>query len=254
MSRFTDAHCHLDFEDFESDREAVLERARAEDIQRFIVPGTRRSRFEAVMALNRFTGVATCLGLHPFFLDEHEDEGDLVALEHALMNQPVVGLGECGVDARLDDLPRQWRLFDAQLKLARHMQLPVVVHCVHLNDEVGKRLKQLALPARGLIHAFSGSQQQARRFIELGYLLGIGGAVTHDRAQKLKRIVAELPEETFVLETDAPDMAPQGVKGRNEPACMKSVINEVSRLRGVDREALAATTSANAARLFGLTD
>ncbi|RKR06154.1 TatD DNase family protein [Kushneria sinocarnis] len=252
MSSFTDAHCHLDFDSFAADREAVFERARDEGIGRFIVPGTRRSRLEAVLALKRFAGVSTCLGLHPYFLDEHDDEADLAVLEQALTSRSVVGLGECGVDARLDDLPRQWRLFDAQLKLARRLELPVVVHCVQLNDEVGKRLKQLALPARGLIHAFSGSLQQAQRFIELGYLLGIGGAVTHDRARKLKRVVAELPADSFVLETDAPDMAPQGVSGRNEPACMSRVIAEVARLRGVSRETLAATTSANAECLFRL--
>lgn len=245
-----DAHCHLQFEAFQQDREAVIARARACGVSRLIVAGTRVDEIEALAALQKRHGVEVCLGLHPWFLDEHGEDA-LQRLERALQAQAVVALGECGVDALVENVERQWQLFDAQLKIAQRLNLPVVIHCVKYYDEVGKRLKALSLPARGLIHGFTGSEQQAQRLIELGYVLGIGGAVTFDRAQKLKRTVARLPADGFVLESDAPDMTPQGrVPARNEPAHVALIAREVARLRDTDVETLARETSTTLARLF----
>lgn len=245
-----DAHCHLQFEAFQQDREAVIARARACGVSRLIVAGTRVDEVEALAALSKRYGVDICLGLHPWFLDEHSEDA-LQRLERALKTQSVVALGECGVDALVGNVDRQWRLFNAQLEIAKRMKLPVVIHCVKYYDEVGKRLKALSLPAGGLIHGFTGSEQQAQRLIELGYVLGIGGAVTFERAQKLKKTVSRLPPESFVLETDAPDGTPQGAGfSRNEPASVELIAREVAHLRATDVDTLGLETSATLERLF----
>lgn len=248
-----DAHCHLDFPDFDTDREAVIERARAVGVARFVVPGTTRQHWGRVLALGKRDDVGVCLGLHPYFMAEHRDN-DLEALDAALDRHPeVVAVGECGIDARFDEtLDAQWRLFDAQLRLAKARKLPVVIHCVQANDRVAKRLRQLALPSGGLIHAFAGSPEQARRFLDLGFTLGLGGTTTFARARRLHRAVASLPDDGYVLETDSPDMPLAGHQGeRNEPARVVEVCRTVARLRGQSEARVAAASTATARRLFG---
>lgn len=252
-----DAHCHLDFADFDADREAMFERAHAAGVGHFIVPGTIRSGWPGVLALARRDDVSACLGLHPYFMAAHRltDDADVKALEAMLDAHPgVVAVGECGIDGRFGEtLAAQWQLFDAQLRLARQYKLPVVIHCVHENDQVAKRLRQLALPAGGLIHAFSGSPQQAQAFIDLGFTLGLGGAVTYPRARRIQRMVKALPSDSFVLETDSPDMPLCTFQGqRNEPVNVAQVCEQVARLRGEGATTVAAQSTANARVLFGI--
>lgn len=249
-----DAHCHLDFPDFDVDREAMFERARAVGVHHFIVPATTRERWQGVLALGQRSDVSVCLGLHPYFMGAH-GKHDIEALEARLDSHPeVVAIGECGIDARFaDSLDAQWVLFDAQLKLAKRRQLPVVVHCVRANDQVAKRLRQLELPAGGLIHAFAGSPEQARSFIDLGFVLGLGGALTYSRAKRLQRAVKSLPDNGFVLETDSPDMPLSGLQGqRNQPSQVVQVCEVVARLRDQTVDAVAAQSTATARRLFGI--
>lgn len=249
-----DAHCHLDFEAFDEDRQAMFERARQAGVEHFMVPGTTRERWPSVLALGDRSDVSISLGLHPNFMDEHA-AGDIDALARMLDERPEVrALGECGIDARFEDtLDAQWELFNAQLRLAKSRQLPVVIHCVHANDKVSQRLRQLDLPAGGLIHAFAGSPDQAWKFLDLGFVVGLGGAVTYERAQRLWRAVKSLPEDGFVLETDSPDMPLCGYQGqRNEPARIRQVCDMVARLRRDSPEAIAAQSTATAKRIFGL--
>jgi TatD DNase family protein len=254
MHPLIDAHCHLDFPDFDADREAVFERARAAGVRHFVVPGTTRARWPGVLALGQRDDVSVCLGLHPYFMDTHA-EGDLDALALALDEHPeVVAVGECGIDARFEaTLDAQWHLFDAQLRLAKARSLPVVIHCVRANDQVAKRLRQLGLPAGGLIHAFAGSPEQARKFLDLGFVVGLGGAVTHERAKRLQRAVAALPDDGYVLETDSPDMPLAGHRGeRNEPSRVAEVCRMVAALRGQAVERVAVESTQTARRLFWL--
>ena len=249
-----DAHCHLDFAPFDDDRVEVFASAKAVGVARFVVPGTTRSRWQQVLALGERADTSVCLGLHPYFVDEHQ-ASDINALDALLSEHPeVVAVGECGIDGRFTDtLEAQWHYFDAQLRLAKQYALPVVVHCVHANDQVAKRLRQLALPKAGLIHAFSGSIEQANQFLDLGFKLGVGGAVTYERAKRLRRTVAALPEGAFVLETDSPDMPLSGYQGmRNEPRRVAEVCSVVAALRGQTVEQVAAQSSDTAATLFGL--
>ncbi|RDB43140.1 TatD family deoxyribonuclease [Halomonas sp. DQ26W] len=249
-----DAHCHLDFPDFDDDREAMFERALQAGVGHFMVPGTTRERWPAVLALGKRDDVSISLGLHPYFMNQHRVE-DVEALAQALDEHPEVRvLGECGIDARFEEiLDDQWTLFNAQLHLAKSRHLPVVTHCVHANDKLSQRLRQLDLPAGGLIHAFAGSPDQAWKFLDLGFVVGLGGAVTYERAQRLWRAVRSLPEDGFVLETDSPDMPLCGHQGqRNEPARIGQVCEMVAKLRGVAPEAVAVQSTATARRVFGL--
>ncbi|MDQ7730115.1 TatD family hydrolase [Halomonas sp. SpR8] len=249
-----DAHCHLDFAQFDDDRTDVFEAAKAVGVVRFVVPGTTRSRWQQVLALGARADTSVCLGMHPYFVDQHQ-EADIAALDNLLSEHPeVVAVGECGIDGRFSNtLEAQWYYFDAQLKLAKQHGLPVVVHCVHANDKVAKRLRQLALPNAGLIHAFSGSIEQANKFLDLGFKLGLGGAITYERAKRLRRTVAALPDDAFVLETDSPDMPLSGYQGmRNEPRRVAEVCNVVATLRGQTAQQVAAQSSDTAATLFGL--
>lgn len=249
-----DAHCHLDFSQFDQDRTEVIETARGVGVRHFIVPGTTRDRWQQVLTLGEQEDISVCLGLHPYFVDQHQ-ESDVDALDHELSQHPeLMALGECGIDARFTDtLDTQWHYFDAQLKLAKQHTLPVVVHCVHANDKVVKRLRQLQVPKTGLIHAFSGSIEQANAFLDLGFKLGLGGAVTYERAQRLRRTVESLPDDAFVLETDSPDMPLSGYQGkRNEPKRVAEVCEVVATLRGQTADQVAAQSSATAAALFGL--
>ncbi|WP_048306593.1 TatD family hydrolase [Halomonas sp. PR-M31] len=249
-----DAHCHLDLDDFNDDREAVFTRARGIGVRHFIVPGTTRARWPAVIELARREDVSLNLGLHPYFMEEHEDE-DIEALEAMLDEHPdTVALGECGIDARFEEtLDAQWQLFDAQLRIAKQRDLPVVVHCVRANDKVAKRLRQLNLSRGGMIHAFAGSPEQAGKFLDLGFVLGLGGATTYERAKRLQRAVVSLPNDGYVLETDSPDMPLAGFQGqRNEPARVARVCEHIAGLRGEPFEQVALNSTSNALRLFGL--
>ncbi|WP_025733762.1 TatD family hydrolase [Carnimonas nigrificans] len=249
-----DAHCHLTAF---ADTSAVLAESRAAGVSAFVSAATDRASWKPLVTLrNQAPNVAIALGLHPLF--EHRLIGadhDLDALEALLDStpSPMVAVGECGVDKRFES-DAQWRLFDAQLGLAEQYGVPIVVHCVQLNDQVAKLLRAHPRLVGGLIHGFSGSPVQAQRFIDQGYVIGIGGAVTFERAQKLKRVVKALPEHGFVLETDAPDMLPASLRGRaeyNVPANLRIVAKEVAALRQITLEQLGECTTANVRRVFG---
>ena len=209
-----DHHCHLDKSAFDSDRDAVVARAKAAGVEHCTLAATTRQRWPRLTETAQRYGFSYQLGLHPYFMDQHCLSGadnDIEALDTLLSKShsqgASVGIGECGVDKRfLETLDRQWWLFDTQLQLAKTYRLPVVVHCVRLYDEVAKLLRVAQLPAGGIIHGFTGSVQQAQRFIALGFQIGIGGAITWPRNQKLRDVVAALPRDAIALESDAPDM------------------------------------------------
>lgn len=249
-----DAHCHLDFSDFDADREAVFARAKREGVQHFVVPGTMRSRWKNVLALGQRDEVSVGLGLHPYFIQAHQEE-DIDALETMLdENTQIIAIGECGIDARFSDTwEPQWQFFNAQLRIAKARKLPVIIHCVQANDQVAKRLRQLKLPAGGLIHAFSGSPEQAQAFVDLDFVLGLGGAATYPRAKRLQRAIKSLPDDAFVLETDSPDMPLCGQQGeRNEPANVATVCRHVAALREQSDAAIANASTKTATQLFTL--
>jgi TatD DNase family protein len=251
---FIDTHCHFDDAAFDADRDACLARAVAAGVGAQVLPAVSRaswSKLKAVAASD--DRLHPAYGLHPMLLAEHTPS-DLQALAHWIERERPVAVGECGLDLFVADLDAdaQWAYFTGQLALAREHELPVIIHARRAVDLVSKALRQYP-GICGVVHSFSGSLQQARQLIDLGFLLGFGGPVTYPRARRLRQLVAELPLESIVLETDAPDQPGAGHRGeRNEPAFLPEIAAEIAALRGMDPARLAQATTENARRLFGL--
>lgn len=249
-----DAHCHFDFPQFDGRRDAELEQARSRGLRGLVIPGVRRSDWDRVRdtALAR-EGLFYCLGIHPWFVDEHS-ETDLAELRRLLEGQPeqCVAIGECGLDRLHGNLEAQWPWFEAQVALADELKLPLVIHSVKTHDEVHGLLNSRQWSGRALIHGFSGSFQQAEKLIDLGCFIGVGGVITHPRARKTRDAIARLPLESLLLETDAPDMAPEGVpKGENSPRYLRDILDALAEIRGGTPEELAPVLLDNVSRFYG---
>ncbi|MBN8212203.1 MAG: TatD family hydrolase [Xanthomonadales bacterium] len=249
-----DSHSHLDADEFDPDRDQVLARARAAGVTRQIVPAVSAAGWGKLRALCAAeAGLFPAYGLHPMYLPEHSPE-HLVALREWIERERPVAVGECGLDFFVENLDaaRQSLFFEGQLRLARDFELPVIVHARRAVDAVMAAIRRFG-PLRGVIHSFSGSADQARRLYDLGFLIGLGGPVTYERANRLRTLAAQLPIEYLLLETDAPDQPDSGHRGeRNEPARLTTVRDTIAALRGMEPEAVAHATTANAERLFGL--
>ena len=255
MIALTDSHAHIDVTAFAADRDAVIARARAAGVVRQIVPAISASGWPALAALcRRHQDLHAAYGLHPMALAEHREE-HLTSLPACLVGQGAVAVGECGLDYSMPGLDPAWqsRCFEAQLTIARDLRLPVIVHARRALDAVIGLLRRARLERGGVVHSFSGSPEQARRLWALGFHLGIGGPLTYPRAQRLRHLVATMPAEFLLLETDSPDQPDHDWRGqRNEPARLRRVLTEAALLRNESEARLAAITDANAARLFGL--
>lgn len=249
-----DSHVHLDFAAFDGDREEVLLRARAASVAAFVLPAVRAADWERLKAVAASSAdIHACYGLHPCFVADHRPE-DLDNLKRWVEREKPVAVGECGLDlfpAFADSKAAQLQYFEGQLVIARDFQLPVVLHARRAVDTVLKCLRQAGV-SRGVMHSFSGSLQQATAAIEQGMMIGVGGALTHERARKLRRVVASLPLECLLLETDAPDQPGALHRGqRNESAFIVSTLDVLAALRTESRTEIAQKTSENAERLFG---
>jgi len=249
-----DSHSHIDAREFDADRGAVLARARKAGVTQQVAPAIAVSWFENLRQLcRRESGLHPAYGLHPMFLAEHRPEHLDVLAEWIERERPVA-VGECGLDFYIEGLDRdtQYEYLDRQLELAREFDLPVILHARRAFDEIAAAIRRVG-GLRGVVHSFSGSEEQARQLWKLGFHLGIGGPVTYERAKRLRTLVATMPIEWLLLETDSPDQPLSGHRGeRNEPACLVEVLDVVAGLRGEPRERIAEATTRNAERLFGL--
>mgnify|MGYP000860189029 FL=1 len=268
-----DTHCHLDAPEFAPDVQAVRARAAAQCVAHCVIPAVALAHFDAVRALAHQYGDSYALGIHPLYVAQ-ADEADLAVLDAALTQHRadphLVAVGEIGLDLFVPELTRsplrerQFWFYREQLKLARRHELPVILHVRRSADALLKPLRELA-PAtgwRGVAHAFNGSVQQARAFIELGFKLGFGGALTYERALQLHRLAQELPLSALVLETDAPDIPPHWLyvtaaeraagqpPRRNEPAELPRIAAVLAELRGLPLQAIAEATTRNAQAAF----
>ncbi|RZT97855.1 TatD family hydrolase [Rivibacter subsaxonicus] len=258
---WTDSHCHLDAAEFDPDRDAVVARARAAGVAQIVLPAVEAANFETVRALAHRHRCAYALGIHPLYV-QRATEADLDTLRLALRAQlddpRLVAVGEIGLDhfvAGLDP-ELQRRFYRAQLEIAAEAGLPVILHVRRSADALLAGLRRVRLSG-GIAHAFNGSPQQAQAFVDLGFRLGFGGAMTFERALNLRRLAAELPLDAIVLETDAPDIPPQWLytnaerraageaMGRNEPAELPRIAAVLAEVRGIGLDALAAATEAN---------
>jgi len=249
-----DTHIHLDAAEFDPDRAALLAGARAAGIGGFVVPAVGRAGFARVLALAETTpGVFPALGIHPLYVDD-ADEADLDALDALLGQGRAVAVGEIGLDHHVPgfDAARQQAFFNVQLGLACRYGLPVILHVRRAQDAVLAALRRTRVVG-GVAHAFSGSFQQAEAFIELGFKLGFGGAMTFDGSRRIRRLAAELPLEAIVLETDAPDMPPTWVHGgRNVPENLLRIAETLAGLRNSSLEEIVRVTSGNARAVLAL--
>jgi TatD DNase family protein len=261
MNYWIDTHCHLDAPEFDADRAAVIERAHAAGVARLVLPAVERGNFDRVRELAHDCGGAYALGIHPLYVERAAD-ADLQQLREQLRAQRddprLVAVGEIGLDHFVPglDLVRQERFYLAQLDLAREAGLPVILHVRRSADALLKGLRRIAVRG-GIAHAFNGSAVQAGQFVALGFKLGFGGAMTHERALQIRRLAASLPEQAIVLETDAPDIPPQWLyrnaqqrasapQARNEPAELPRIAETLGALRGWTLAETAAITGANA--------
>ena len=261
-----DTHCHLDAAEFDADRDAVRQNAKSLGVETCVIPAVMASHFDEVRLLAHRHADAYALGIHPLYTPQAEDK-DLATLDthlHAHRDDPrLVALGEIGLDGFVPEIntpeafAKHTHFFEAQLQLAQRHQLPVILHVRRSADGLLKGLRQFPV-AGGIAHAFNGSLQQAKMFIEMGFKLGFGGAMTYDRATKLRALATELPLSALVLETDAPDIPPHWIyttaedrekgkaQGRNSPAELPRIASVLAELRGISLGELAAATSANA--------
>ncbi len=256
MPILIDSHTHFDDASFDGDRDAAYQRARAAGVEAQVLAAVSARLWPKLRAVAaRYPGLYPSYGLHPAYLAEHRSE-HLDALADWLIREKPAAIGEIGLDYYLPDLDTgtQADYFAGQLRLARRHDLPVIVHARHAVDQVIKYLRRFS-GVRGVVHSFSGSEDQARRLLDLDFLLGFGGPLTYPRATRLRGLIRYLPLDGFMLETDAPDQPASTHSGqRNEPAFLPEVLACVAELRSADPAEIAAATSANARRLFGIPD
>lgn len=254
MTDLIDSHSHLDATEFDADCAQVLARARAAQVTRQIVPAIALATFPRLRALCAAqAGLYPAYGLHPMYLAEHRPQ-HLPELARWIEREKPVAVGECGLDFFIAGLDpdTQRSFFHRQLQLARDFDLPVILHARRALDEIIATIRRGG-KLRGVVHSFSGSLEQAQQLWKLGFCIGIGGPVTYERARRLRAIVAAMPLEWLLLETDSPDQPLHGHQGaRNEPALLTEVCACVAKLRGVEAQTIAHATTQNCQRLFAL--
>ncbi|MDX7985805.1 metal-dependent hydrolase [Xenorhabdus sp. 12] len=255
---FIDTHCHFDFPPFADDAIKSLEQAKKVGVRKIIVPTVSQMNFQRVALLAKtHSSIYAAFGLHPLYIQEHQQD-HLEQLGQYLQekNTKCVAVGEIGLDLYMPEpqFERQKSVLEAQLRLAKQNDLPVILHSRKSHDPLAAILRKFQLPRTGVIHGFAGSLSQAQAFIRLGFYIGIGGTITYDRAQKTRNTISQLPLTSLVLETDAPDMPLSGYQG--QPNRPERVAQVFSALCGLRREApidIANQIYGNSKKLFSLT-
>jgi TatD DNase family protein len=253
-----DTHTHLDFDDFDADRQAVLNHCKHLGVERMVVLGVYQRNLQRVwdLALSE-PQVYAALGLHPIYLDEHRPEHlqELRDRLAALAGHPkLCAVGEIGLDYYVESLEReqQQKTFDSQLQMAADFNLPALLHVRRSHADTIATLKRFKLRRSGIVHAFAGSREEAKEYIKLGFKLGLGGAATWPQALRMHRVIAELPLDSVVLETDSPDMAPAMFAGiRNSPEHLPDICTALAELMNIPAERLAEASTTSAYEVFG---
>ncbi len=252
---FVDSHCHLDFPGLVEREEEVVAAARRAGVRVMVTIATRRASWPAVVALaGRHREVVCALGVHPHNAGE-EGLADPAPLIAAAADPEVVAVGEAGLDYHYDFAPResQARNFRAHIAAARETGLPLVVHTREADADTAAILEEEMAegPFTGVLHCFSSGRELAERAVAIGFYLGIGGILTFRRSDELRRIVAEMPLERLLLETDAPYLAPVPFRGKtNEPARIVRTAEVLAAVKGIGLAEVARATSDNFFRLF----
>ena len=257
MHRFVDTHCHFDFPPFTGDEEQSIAKAAEAGVQAIIVPSVEAAYFSRVLDLStRHPALYAALGLHPIVIERHRDE-DIERLDEIVQTagDKLVAIGEIGLDLYREEphFERQQTILDAQLRLAKRHDLPVILHSRRTHDKLAMHLKRHDLSRTGVVHGFSGSLQQAQRFIKLGYKIGVGGTITYPRASKTRDVMAQLPLSALLLETDAPDMPLNGFQGQpNRPEQAARVFDVLCELRPEPADEIAKVLLNNTYAVFSV--
>lgn len=249
-----DTHCHLDFDAFDDDRAAVLERAANAGVRALVLIGIHPGAWRKTAQLSASnSGIVRAAGYHPTSVVNEWSFDAVELLGAELRADDIVALGEIGLDfyRSEDSRAEQVAAFRTQLDLARDFDLPVVIHQRAAEDETLQILSENA-PRRGVMHCFGGDTAYAERCVELGMHLGIGGVATFKRSDDVREAITEVPLNRLIVETDAPFLAPQSHRGRrNEPAYLKEVVRMIADVKGSTMDEIAETTTSNAVGLFG---
>lgn len=257
-----DTHCHLDAAEFDTDRQQVADHAYEAGVQAIVIPAVERANFSIVREIaGQVDGGAYALGIHPLYV-QRADDSDLDALReavrHALVDPRFVAIGEIGLDFFVPEIAsgepreRQEHFYAAQLAMAAEFKLPVLLHVRKSQDILLKYLRRHS-QIGGIAHAFNGSAQQAQAFIDHGFALGMGGAMTYERALQIRRHAVEVDLAHLVLETDAPDIPPAWLhppERRNRPGELARIAQVLAELRGITPAQVAHATTANAMRVL----
>lgn len=241
-----DTHCHLDA--FGDNQAEILLAAQTAGVGHFVIPSVERGNFADVKKIcEQHSNCFPAYGIHPMYTGSATQD-DLTVLHHYLQVHHPVAIGEIGLDffAKNQDVTKQAYFFVEQLKLAREFDLPVLLHTRRATDTVLKHLRQIRVKG-GIAHAFSGSRVQAEEFIKLGFKLGFGGAMTYDRATRIRDLAATLPMTSIVLETDAPDIPPAFIArgAPNKPEYLARIAQILAELRGISLAEVAQATTEN---------
>ncbi|MCF3932590.1 TatD family hydrolase [Acuticoccus sp. M5D2P5] len=253
--RLVDSHCHLDFPDFEADRDALLDRARARGVERFVTISTRVKQFDRLQAIiDRYDDVYASIGTHPHNADEELDitVADLVRLAE---NPKVVAIGEAGLDYHYDKSPREAQAegFRRHIAAARETGLPLVIHAREADTDIAEILEdEMGKGAfNAILHCFSSGAELARRGLALGLMVSFSGIVTFRNAEAIRDVAREVPLDRMLVETDAPYLAPPPNRGkRNEPAFVADTATVLAEAIGIAPEQLGEATTENFYRLF----
>jgi TatD DNase family protein len=252
--RLIDSHAHFDDSRFDDDREAALQRAHDAGVEAQVIPAIKADWWPRIRDLCRtYPDLHASYGLHPMYLADHQPV-HLDELAQWVEREQPVAIGECGLDFYIDNPQpeQQQNYFEGQLSLARDLGLPVIIHARRSVEEVINTLRRYP-GVSGVLHSYSGSEQQALRLIDMGFYLSFGGPITYQRAKRLQRLVASLPLSAMLLETDAPDQPGSRHRGeRNEPAYLPDVLKTLSQVRDESPEIIARQTRENTQQLFNL--
>lgn len=257
-----DSHCHLDFPEFDPDRDDIIARCRRSGVRAIIVPGVAQSQWSKAQALSEsHDGIFFAAGIHPWWVSQLDEPSNLStsildALKQTLEHKKCIAVGECGLEGASDvPMESQQAVFQKHLFIAQQVDKPLIIHSVKAHHLVQAALKKHELKAGGVIHAFSGSYEVAIDYISRGFMLGVGGVIMYDRAKKTRDAIGRIPLESIVLETDAPDMPLAGKQGqRNSPVYIPAIAEALANLRGESVEHIAQQTTKNVRNLFSLPD
>ena len=250
-----DSHCHLNFPEFQDSLISELNQCLDQGINHWMIPGITLESLDELKQLKIRTthyplNLYFALGLHPYFINQHK-KSDIITLETQINSSNIQAIGETGLDATCDNHSLQHFLLERHFNLAKNLNLPIILHHRKTLPELLKIAKKHPT-VKGVIHAFSGSYEQAMQWVDLGYYLGAGGTITYDRAIKTKKALQKINLEHILIETDAPSMPIFGKQGEvNAPINLVDIAKSLAELKSLELESIDSQCTLNAKKLFG---